>query len=457
MGSLLLLLAAAALSVGSGRAAPPTAPASLSVTVPATNFASGAALGQTVAWCGSGETAENRSPQSDPLAQSAIRVFYAYPADVPDRFPTLADAIVSDVAAIDAWWQGQDATRRLRWDLYPFPGCSGGAASLDLGVVPLSRPSASYATNSGFERVSAEIAAHLGSAEKALVFFDGLVIDPRICGVSDQAPRNGGPYGMSIVALRSSCWVDVGAGDGTARVAIHELVHNLGAVPSKAPNRCGDASLGGHVCDGARDLMFPYVSAAMRLDNAILDVDRNDYYGHSGDWWDVQDSAWLVHLPLRSLLVTVSGTGSVTSSPSLVSCPGTCAAMVESDLAITLTAAAASGAEFYGWKGACSGDGTCRQSMTRDVSVLATFGPPRPTLTVRVVGRGRVTSAPAGLRCPGTCAAKYPSGTDVSLAAKPAKGWRFSRWSSPYGSRSGCGVALTVDRTVSATFVRAPR
>jgi hypothetical protein len=62
-----------------------------------------------VAWCGTEETPTNRLPQSDPLAKNTVRVFYAYPSDVSDRFATLADSIVTDIAAVDAWWRTQDS------------------------------------------------------------------------------------------------------------------------------------------------------------------------------------------------------------------------------------------------------------------------------------------------------------------------------------------------------------
>jgi hypothetical protein len=418
------------------------------------HLSSARAEAATVAWCGTGETPDDRLPQSDALATSTIRVFYAYPSDSPDRFGELADAIVSDIAAADTWWRAQDSTRSPRWDLYAFPGCSGGVASLDLGVIPLSHPAAYYAAKSGFERLLGEVVPHLGPMEKALVYFDGYVIADGICGVSLQAARNGGAYGLSMISLRSGCWIDLGSGGSTARVATHELGHNLGAVPSKAPNRCGDASLGGHVCDSPSDLMFPFASQGLRLADAILDVGRDDYYGHSGTWWDVQDSVWLVHLPYRALSVLLSGPGAVSSAPAAIDCPEHCSATLESDLAITLTAHPADGAEFYGWSRGCSGGKECSLTMTRDVAALATFGPPRPVLRVRVRGQGRVTSSPAGVRCPGSCEVRFGNGTRVRLAAHPASGWQLAKWSGALGAKASCSLVLAGDRAVTATFLR---
>jgi hypothetical protein len=76
-------------------------------------------------------------------------------------------------------------------------------------------------------------------------------------------------------------------------------------------------------------------------------------------------------------------------------------------------------------------------------------------LTVTVVGNGTVTSSPAGINCPQTCSALFPSGTTVTLTATPGTGFRFEDWAPLIECRTDptCRVALTTtDRTVSATF-----
>jgi hypothetical protein len=447
-----------ALSLGSSGETRPSPARSVTLLGPSGSAASSSfAHLATLEWCGSGETPDNRLPQVDPLTSSTVRVFYAFPSDTPSRFESVAGAIVSDVAAIDRWWREEDPTRAPRWDLYAFPGCPEDVVSLDLSVLPLERETAYYAASTGFERILREVAPHLGPSEKALVYFDGIVIDPQICGVSQQAPRNGGVYGVSVTAIGSSCWVDLGTGSQTAKISVHELMHNLGAVPAKAPNSCGNPATGAHVCDNPDDLMFPFASAERLLPDAILDVGRNDYYAHSGAWWDVQDSAWLVHLPLRTLVVAVSGPGSVSSAPDVVACPGRCATTTESDFVIRLVANTDPGSEFYGWTGACKGEKECAVKMTGDLSVQARFGAPRPTLFLGVKGSGRVTSAPTGLSCPGRCSGKYATGTLVTLRARPAAGWKLGRWSSPCGAKSVCAIRLTRDTKVSATFIRSAR
>jgi hypothetical protein len=68
-----------------------------------------------------------------------------------------------------------------------------------------------------------------------------------------------------------------------------------------------------------------------------------------------------------------AGTGTITSSPSGISCGSTCNASYSSGTSVALTVSAASGSTFAGWSGACSGTGTCTVSMTAARSVTATF------------------------------------------------------------------------------------
>ena len=79
------------------------------------------------------------------------------------------------------------------------------------------------------------------------------------------------------------------------------------------------------------------------------------------------------------LTVNVSGNGTVTSSPSGVSCPADCSAVFAEASVVTLTAAPGGGASFSGWGGACSGTGSCMVTMNSAASVSATFT--LPTLT----------------------------------------------------------------------------
>ncbi len=98
-----------------------------------------------------------------------------------------------------------------------------------------------------------------------------------------------------------------------------------------------------------------------------------------------------------ALSVTLSGTGTgtVKSSPSGITCPGTCSANFNSGTVVTLTAIAAAGSTFTGWSGACTGTGTCSVTMSAAKAVTATFNSsssPAVTLTPTSLNFGAVAT-----------------------------------------------------------------
>ncbi len=79
-----------------------------------------------------------------------------------------------------------------------------------------------------------------------------------------------------------------------------------------------------------------------------------------------------------SLAVTKGGTGSgtVTSSPSGISCGFTCSASYNSGSVVTLSVSPSSGSVFSSWSGACVGNGgQCTVTMNTNTAVTANFSP----------------------------------------------------------------------------------
>jgi hypothetical protein len=79
-----------------------------------------------------------------------------------------------------------------------------------------------------------------------------------------------------------------------------------------------------------------------------------------------------------SLAVTKGGKGSgtVTSSPSGISCGSTCSASYNSGSVVTLSVSPASGSVFSSWSGACIGNGgQCTLIMNVNTAVTANFAP----------------------------------------------------------------------------------
>ena len=75
------------------------------------------------------------------------------------------------------------------------------------------------------------------------------------------------------------------------------------------------------------------------------------------------------------------------------------------------------------------------------------------TVTLSGTGSGQVTSSPAGINCPGTCAYAYPAGTAITLTASPTVGSRFQSWTGQFcGGPGTCQITLVEDMTVGADF-----
>jgi hypothetical protein len=78
---------------------------------------------------------------------------------------------------------------------------------------------------------------------------------------------------------------------------------------------------------------------------------------------------------------------------------------------------------------------------------------PSQTLTVRKSGRGsgKITSSPAGIKCPKTCSHKFAYGRSVTLKAKAAKGSAFAGWSGAVGCTRKLTCKIKVNGKLQAT------
>ncbi len=161
-------------------------------------------------------------------------------------------------------------------------------------------------------------------------------------------------------------------------------------------------------------------------------------------------------LSSETLSVAKIGSGTVSSSPTGISCGSTCLHAYTFGTSVTLTATPATGYSFSGWSGACSGTGTCTVGMTQTRSVTATFALVSETLTVGTSGKGsgKVTSSPAGISCGSACSHTYTYGTSVTLSATAAKGSIFKGWSGACAGKGACTVAMTAPQTVNAAFAK---
>jgi hypothetical protein len=435
------LAAAAALLVVAGAGGAAAAPAPTVWDVTAADIEAPSATAAPAAWCGTATLAD-RVPNG--IAGNPIHWVYAIPSDGADNLAGLASVMQADAEQIDAWWRGQDPARTPRNDVATF-ACG---TQLDITTVRVPRTSAQLSPLQG--RFSAIVdaldAAGLGSPlTKYVVYFDGPAADANVCGQGGSEPSG---FGAAVVYYRSC------TGVSTAAVAVHEVLHTLGAVSRSAPHDC-DGESSGHTCDSESDLMFPSIGGDP-LSSRILDPGRDDYYGHAGGWTDAQDSAWLVRLDAQApLALTISGPGSVTANVPGLLCAASCTTTWNAGQPLALTATPTAGSRLVRWTGACSGATACNLAVSPGASVGAVFAPASFRLSVSVSGKGAIRSSKAGITCRPRCSAAFLSFSPVRLTATPAKGWRLRSWAGACrGAKRTCTVPMSSATSARAVFVR---
>jgi List-Bact-rpt repeat protein len=342
-----------------------------------------------VNWCGPGPSTTDLP---DVVGGKQIHVIYATPTGSPDRFGDIATGIATDLTAVDAWWRRQDPTRTLRFDLGAF-SCSG-LGALDISDVKLPQDSTYFdASASRLTRVRDDlVAAGFANADKKyLVYYDqAQTMSGSACGTSTADAQGGGVRGYAAIWIAPNLeGTPQSGGCGnienpdnrggyTALSAAHELIHDLGALDTAPgpPHRCPGDPL--HPCDDKSDILSP-AGSSYWLDDTVLDFGHDDYYAHSGTWWDVQDSPWLRHLDGASYVLHVTvGTGGATVTsdvPGVTCAPGAdCTSTWDSGAQVTLTASPAPGYGFVQWTGSCTGGNTyCQLQIGANSSVAAVF------------------------------------------------------------------------------------
>jgi hypothetical protein len=143
---------------------------------------------------------------------------------------------------------------------------------------------------------------------------------------------------------------------------------------------------------GTDTLAIPFSSSALDHGNpsgctdtlgAALTTDQRGIARPQGPRCDIG----AFELAYHTLTVSHSGSGggAVSSADGTIECGATCSHAYAAGRAVTLAAKPASGSQFTGWSGACTGTGLCTVTMNADKSVTATFTkiipPPNTTIT----------------------------------------------------------------------------
>ncbi|MFM7718251.1 MAG: InlB B-repeat-containing protein [Actinomycetota bacterium] len=163
----------------------------------------------------------------------------------------------------------------------------------------------------------------------------------------------------------------------------------------------------------------------------------------------------------RTLTVSKTGLGTLTSNPAGINCGTTCSASFADGSSVVLTATPSTGNAVGTWGGACStvpvGTATCTVTMSGPLSASVTFVAASYALTVTKTlignGAGTVTSSPSGINCGTTCSFTFAGQTSVTLTASAASGSLFTGWSGACTNATGtCTVLMDQARSVTATF-----
>jgi hypothetical protein len=392
-----------------------------------------AATAPNVPWCGTDVSTTDRL---DIVAGRQVHVIYAYPSDGVDRLGQFATGISTDLGAVEGWWEGQDATRDIRFDLASFP-CTGTGA-LDISDVRLGESAGSLQvdgqTRLAHLRDDLVAAGFTNPGKKYLVYYDSPVsLSLDACGVGFEDPTVGGQAGYAAVYIAANMLsgpFEGGCGDildpadrggYSALVAAHEMIHTFGGLDTwdtpGPPHACPGTPA--HACDNLADIMQPGGNSYW-LSDEVLDYGHDDYYAHSGTWWDVQDSGWLRHLnePQTALDITLgAGIESVTSDLPGVACSAGAACHSTWDTGpgtvVLLTATPAAGYSRVNWGAACPGSGPdCPVTLTGNVSVsitalkvLALAGGGAGASSRRIQAHINLSRKPAAQEASLTCAA----------------------------------------------------
>ncbi len=169
--------------------------------------------------------------------------------------------------------------------------------------------------------------------------------------------------------------------------------------------------------------------------------------------------------PTHKLTLATEGTGSgtVTSSPGLISCSPFCSDDFAVGTKVTLTATPTPGSTFYSWK-RCDAGGVngrqCTVAMDKAKSVSAVFSTTHELTLSKEGGMGKVQSYPGGILCLANCSettAAFLEGAKVSLKATPSKRFALAEWTGDCTGTGACELTMGEGHEVGALFAEVPK
>ena len=283
-------------------------------------------------------TSDDSEHAANPASTPVIKVIYAHPSDVPDRFAKYApviDAGARGASSVVASTSGN--TKSLRFDL----GTSQGPECLDIQSVTLPLPTISYTAvpATAFTLIRTQVEALIGfepGPRNYLIYADavdlpGIAGEAQIWGARHQSrdaprPRRAvrGPLRLRrhrLLRLDGQVTAPAPPAATTSSTRSHEMGHDLGAVQRSTPNHTS-----GYHCRDEWDILCYDDDGSLGFSTFIAcggsfyssaseawDCDHDDYFDPSPTAGSYLDTHWNLYRSVFLCQIDACGAGWATS------------------------------------------------------------------------------------------------------------------------------------------------
>ncbi len=237
----------------------------------------------------------NLAGRRDMTGAPKFRVYYAYLEGTPDRSRAAAGWIEAAAKSIESYFRDNSMQRKtLNFDRTT--ACGGLQIDLVSLMIPQSIQALPGYNLYGYVADHIGTVGQRGSVANALVFVDGVQSDFPAAGLSGVAdlPQGQPDPGEQLAQMYLTQGSDLSLIFHARYVAVHEILHSLGAVNQQAPNGgSGYHCRQGHdvMCydDGTFSSPFTNSVCAEQTDINALDCGRDDYWNP-----DPPQTGWLL-------------------------------------------------------------------------------------------------------------------------------------------------------------------
>lgn len=156
-----------------------------------------------------------------------------------------------------------------------------------------------------------------------------------------------------------------------------------------------------------------------------------------------------------------TGTGTITSSPTGISCGTECDTTMDFGSDVALTASPNADSRFVEWSSGPCGSSTepvCEFQIESVNAPMTARFELNPRLAINKAGNGTgvVTSVGDSINCGTDCDGYFAPGDTVTLIADAAPGSQFDGWAGNCSGSGLCQVSMESDRSVTANFSAVP-